>query len=132
MTGDTPDSALELHWPDVKVDPRTREFAERVVRGTWADVVTIDALIEASSENWRIARMATVDRNVIRMAVFELLHEPGTPPAVVIDEAIEIARRFGGEESGQFVNGVLDAVRRQIGCAPPSQTDPAGKPSRSA
>ena len=132
MTGDTPDSALELHWPDVKVDPKTREFAEMVVRGAWADVVRIDALIEASSENWRIARMATVDRNVIRMAVFELLHEPDTPPAVVLDEAIEIARKFGGEESGQFVNGVLDAVRRQIQAAPPPLVDPVGKPNRSA
>jgi N utilization substance protein B len=58
--------------------------------------------------------MANVDRNVLRLAIYELLHEPSTPPAVVIDEAIEIAKRFGGDESGQFVNGVLDAVRKTL------------------
>lgn len=114
MTGDDPNSALEFHWREREVDPSTREFAAAIVRGAIADAVRIDELIRSSSENWRIERMAAVDRNVIRLAIYEFLHEPATPPAVVIDEAIEIAKRFGGEESGQFVNGVLDAVRKSL------------------
>ena len=71
--------------------------------------------------------MATVDRNVIGVALYELLHERETPTAVVLDEAIEIAQRFGGEESGQFVNGVLDAIRKTLAGAP---SDEPGKPPR--
>ena len=114
VTGDSPGSGFDLHWRGREVDPETREFAERIVRGAVADAVRIDALIRSASENWRLERMANVDRNVLRLAIYELLHEISTPPAVVIDEAIEIAKRFGGEESGQFVNGVLDAVRKTI------------------
>src|SRR5262245_39922817 len=102
MTGDGPEAAFELHWLESRVDAETRTFAERLVRGAWGDVAAIDALIRGASENWRLERMATVDRNVLRLAVFELLHEPATPPAVAIDEAIEIAKRYGGEESAQF------------------------------
>lgn len=114
MTRDDPGSALELHWKGRDVDPASRAFAEAIVHGAIADAVRIDSLIRSSSENWRIEHMATVDRNVIRVAIYELLHEPSTPSAVVIDEAIEIAKRYGGEESGEFVNGVLDAVRKGL------------------
>jgi len=118
ITGIEPDTAFAPHWREKEVDPATRSFAEQLVRGAAADAIRIDSLIRAASDNWRIERMAAVDRNVLRVAIYELLHEPGTPPAVVIDEAIEIARRFGGEESGEFVNGVLDAVRKEIEEAP--------------
>lgn len=114
MTGDDPETGLDLHWRGREVDDATRAFAERVVRGAIGDAVRIDVLIREASENWRLERMATVDRNVLRVAIYELVHEAETPPAVVIDEAIEIAKRFGGEESGQFVNGVLDAVKRGL------------------
>jgi N utilization substance protein B len=117
MTRDDPEEALALHWREREVDEATRAFTERIVRGAFADAIRIDDLIRTSADNWRIERMAAVDRNVIRCAIFELLHEPDTPPAVVIDEAIEIAKRFGGEESGQFVNGVLDAVRKNLPAA---------------
>ena len=72
----------------------------------------MDAKITEVTERWRIERMAVVDRNVLRMALYEMNRQPQTPTAVVIDEAIEVARRFGSEESAKFVNGVLDALRR--------------------
>jgi transcription antitermination protein NusB len=114
MTGDDPETGLDLHWRGRDVDEVTLGFAERVVRGAIADAVRIDTLIREASENWRIERMAAVDRNVLRVAIYELLHEKETPAPVVIDEAIEIAKRFGGEDSGNFVNGVLDAVYRGL------------------
>ena len=113
MTGDDLDSGLGLHWRGREADEATRAFAERVVRGAVGDAVRIDGLITEASDNWRLERMAAVDRNVLRVGISERLHEPETPPPVVIDEAIEIAKRFGGEESGQFVNGVLDAVLKR-------------------
>ena len=96
MTGDDAETGFDLHWRGREVDEATRAFAERVVRGAVADAVRIDVLIREASENWRLERMANVDRNVLRVAIYELLHESDTPPAVIIDEAIEIAKRFGG------------------------------------
>ena len=74
----------------------------------------IDALIRAGSEHWRLERMAAIDRNVLRLALFELLDGPETPAAVILDEAVELAKEFGGEESGAFVNGVADGIRRRL------------------
>jgi N utilization substance protein B len=128
MTGDEPDTSFELHWRERPVDEGTRAFAERLARGALGDAVRIDALIRSAAENWRLERMATVDRNVLRIALYELLHEPETPPAVVLDEAIEIARRFGGEESSQFVNGVLDAIRKKLETAAPRVGEKAPTP----
>jgi N utilization substance protein B len=89
------------------------EFMETLARGTAAHAERIDQTIAAKSERWRIERMPVVDRNLLRMGVYEML-ELHTPAAVVIDEAIELARQFSGEESVSFVNGVLDAIRRDI------------------
>jgi N utilization substance protein B len=86
-------------------------FASDLVRGVISDITAIDEQITKHAEHWKIARMPTVDRNILRLAVYELLHTE-TPPAVTIDEALELARKFSGEESVHFVNGVLDAVRR--------------------
>ncbi len=87
------------------------EFMESLVRGAAAGSSAIDQRITAKSANWRIERMSAVDRNILRLAVYEM-NELKTPPAVVIDEALELARQFSGEESVAFINGVLDAVRR--------------------
>lgn len=89
----------------------TDELMEELVRGTLGSRHDIDPLIQAHSVNWRIERMPFVDRNILRMAIYEMLYH-GTPAPVVIDQAIELARRFSGETSVPFINGVLDAVRR--------------------
>jgi transcription antitermination protein NusB len=87
-----------------------REFAVSLARGVISRLPELDARLVDQADNWRLERMAAVDRNILRLALYELLFETDTPPAVVIDEAVEIAKRFGSERSSQFVNGVLDGV----------------------
>lgn len=89
-------------------------FALRLVRGVHRRLEEIDELIRGESVNWRLERMGAVDRNVLRLALYELLEDPSTPVAVVLDEAVELAKIYGGEESGAFVNGVLDGIRRRL------------------
>jgi len=101
-----------LYSEESPVRPERDPFLEDLVRGTVDKSGEIDALISSHAEHWRIERMPAVDRNILRLAIFELRHT-GTPPAVVIDEALELARRFSNEESVHFVNGVLDAVHRE-------------------
>jgi len=93
---------------------RTRAFAERLAEGTLAALGRIDPLIEAHSAHWRLERMPVVDRLILRLAVYELLEPGDTDAAVVIDEAVELAKRFSTPDAGKFVNGVLDAIRRAI------------------
>ncbi len=95
-----------------------REFAMALVKGVMSRRDEIDAHLGGQADHWRLERMAAVDRNILRLALFELLFERDTPPAVVIDEAVEIAKRFGSERSSQFVNGVLDGFLHR----PPAQT----------
>lgn len=87
-------------------------FLDQLVRGTVAQITEIDSRITKHAEHWRLERMPAVDRNILRLAVYEILHTD-TPAAVLIDEALELARRFAGKESVNFVNGVLDAVNRE-------------------
>ncbi len=91
-----------------------RDFALELVCGTTSELSDIDDLLAANAINWKISRMATVDRNVLRLGIYELTRTD-TPVSVILDEAIQLARRFGGESSPGFVNGVLDAVAKQIG-----------------
>lgn len=91
-----------------------REFADGVVRGTLDRRDEIDRLIAAHAQNWRIERMTVIDRIVLRMAVYEMLAQPETPSKVIINEAIELARSYSGDEAVGFVNGVLDAVRKEL------------------
>ena len=93
--------------------PARDEFVHRLVHGTVEHLAEVDEQIVRHAEHWRMERMPAVDRNILRLAVYEMTHA-GTPPAVTIDEALELARKFSGEESVQFVNGVLDAVRREM------------------
>ena len=92
--------------------PSRDPFLDSLVEGAVEHAGEIDQRITAHAEHWRIERMPAVDRNILRLAVYEMLYG-GTPAAVVIDEALELARRFSGEESVQFINGVLDAIRRE-------------------
>lgn len=109
-----PAALLPAFWRDKKVEADTRQFAEALFTGTVAALAEIDALIAAHTQHWRLDRMAAIDRNLLRLAVHELQVRPETAPAVIINEALEIARRFSGEESVEFVNGVLDAVRKAL------------------
>lgn len=92
--------------------PDRDEFMEQLARGTSEMAGDIDQRISSKSENWRLERMPAVDRNILRMAIYEM-SSAGTPAAIVIDEALELARQFSGEESVSFVNGILDAVLKQ-------------------
>jgi N utilization substance protein B len=109
-----PDDALEayfaVHAPEA--DPMLRDFAGTLVRGTLGETAQLDALIGRHSEHWRVDRMAVIDRLVLRMAAWELVHEPETPPVAVINEALELTRTFSGDEAVGFVNGVLDGIRK--------------------
>jgi len=89
-------------------------FARELVTGTVEHVENIDERIRRHAEHWRLDRMATVDRNLLRLAVYEFLHGKDTPKTVVINEAIEIARRFSAQESPQFINGILDSIKKEL------------------
>jgi N utilization substance protein B len=109
----TPDQVRNSFWNAAeRVDPETRGFAEDLFRVATTREEEIDALIEAHSANWRLPRMAAVDRNLLRAATAELLGFPGTPVPIVINESLEIARRYSAPESVNFLNGVLDAISR--------------------
>ena len=99
--------------------PEQEEFARTLFGRTLGELEKIDPVIRKHSEHWRLERMAAIDRNLLRLAVYELLHAPHTPPAVVINEALELAREFSTGESVEFINGVLDAVRKAL---PPTPT----------
>lgn len=114
-----PDAVLGGFWRGRKADAATREFAEQLFRRTVATVEDIDSLIVTHAQHWKLQRMAAVDRNLLRLAVHELQAHPETPPAVVIDEALEMARRFSSEGSVEFLNGVLDAIRKTLAGQPP-------------
>jgi N utilization substance protein B len=104
-----------LQWPDADPpDSELREFASSLARDTVQRIDEIDLLIADTTERWRPERMAVLDRLILRMATCELLRDPGTPPAVVINEALELARTFTTEESVKFINGMLDAIRKKI------------------
>ena len=107
------DRAVDLYWRQHPAPDGPRRFAEGLLRGTLDALERIDPLIESAADNWRLSRMAVIDRLVLRLAVYELLAAE-TPAAVVIDEAIELARTFSDEPSPRFVNGVLDAVRHRL------------------
>ena len=129
------DEVIAHFWSDSETPADTRAFATRLATGTVGALAEIDALLERNLEHWRLDRLAVVDRNVLRLAVFEFLNETDTPRIVVIDEAIEVAKRFGGEQSGQFVNGILDALRKHLEGIDPEADEPhheAGDPNRTS
>jgi transcription antitermination factor NusB len=105
-------------------DPDGRAFAQRLVIGTWRVRAAIDETLKHVARNWELKRMAVVDRNVLRMATFELLHCPDIPPKVTINEAIELGKKFSTANSGGFVNGILDRIRIDlVDCEVPAARD---------
>jgi transcription antitermination protein NusB len=110
------DELVRSYWAelgDADVEEPAREFATRLATGTLARLQELDERIKSRAEHWRISRMAVVDRNILRLAVYEFMHEP-TPRTVAINEALEIARRFSTYEATQFINGILDAIKRDL------------------
>lgn len=115
--------SVDDYWSelgDADFDDKTRDFANNLVRGTIKNNETIDDKIRTRAEHWRIERMAIVDRNVLRLAVYEFLYED-TPHTVVINEALEIARRFSTFEATQFINGILDAIKLDLENTSPAE-----------
>ena len=98
---------------DTSVDDR-QAFATRLAEGVASSLAELDPIIVEAAEHWRLERLNVLDRLILRLAIYELLHEPETPAKVVINEALELARTFSGDEAVRFVNGVLDAVRRKL------------------
>ena len=116
VSGTRADELVRIYWTelgDADVEQSAREFATRLATGTLAHLQELDERIRSRAEHWRISRMAVVDRNILRLAVYEFLFEP-TPRTVAINEALEIARRFSTYEATQFINGILDAIKRDL------------------
>jgi N utilization substance protein B len=114
-SGTAVDLAIKYFWWELPGDAEGREYADSVVHGVSSQLEQLDQRIRAASENWRLERMTRVDRNVLRIGTWELLEQTEIPRAVILDEAVELAKRFGTEESGAFVNGVLDRIADDCG-----------------
>ncbi len=126
ICGYTPAQVQATFFANNRAAPDVEKFARELFEGSVVNIDQLDRLVREHSENWRLERMAAVDRNILRVALYELLHHPETPPAAVINEALEVARRFSGEGSVEFVNGVLDAIRKQLPPRePPSRSEGA-------
>ena len=118
MTKQPVDDAISSFYTTLDAEdtgelPQRDPFMEELARGASGMASDIDNRISTKSENWKLERMPTVDRNILRLAIYEMSQQ-STPPAVVIDEALELARQFSGEESVSFINGVLDAVHKEL------------------
>lgn len=119
-SGATATQVIELFWrasadTDFEPDPEGRAYADTIVRGVFDKLTAVDKRITAASQNWRLERMSRVDRNLLRMSTWELMDAKDVPRAVVIDEAVELAKSYGTEDSSGFVNGVLDRIATDLG-----------------
>ena len=137
ITKDSPEQVQELFWGNWRragrspwhlkkepeeprpagVDESLRTSANELFTGTVAAKDEIDSILRRNAEHWRLERMAAVDRNILRLGIFELIHRRETPPVVVINEALEIARKFSEEDSVGFINGLLDQIRKEVEAA---------------
>jgi N utilization substance protein B len=108
------DEILRTFWQMNEHPQKVRDFADQLFEGTVHRLKEIDKMIQQHTKNWRLGRMAAVDRNVLRIAVFEFLSGSRTPETVVINEALEIAKKFSTHESAQFVNGILDSIKNEL------------------
>jgi N utilization substance protein B len=116
-SGASADDAIDLFWRSfaADADPEGRVYADACVRGVLEAGALLDQQIAAASQNWRVERMARVDRNVLRLGTWELVHQANVPRAVVLDEAVELAKAYGTDDSSAFVNGVLNKVADALG-----------------
>jgi transcription antitermination protein NusB len=113
MSQQEPSKLQAKFWRSAKAAANTREFANRLFEGATKEAPTLDELIRKHTENWRFERLAAIDRAILRLAMHEL-RVGDTPPKVVLNEAVELAKKFSSDESGPFVNGVLDAFRKSL------------------
>ena len=109
------DAVIPLFWRSFEAEPEGREYSDRAVRGVEETLTAVDAHIAKASTHWRMERMARVDRNVLRLGTWELANRTDVPRAVILDEAVELAKSFGTEESSAFVNGVLNRIAEDLG-----------------
>ncbi|MDP3296749.1 MAG: transcription antitermination factor NusB [Thermodesulfovibrionia bacterium] len=106
------DEVLKNFWKNIKEDDDVKEFANDIVIGTRENIDSIDKIIKKTAEHWAINRIAVVDRNILRAATYELLYRSDIPPSVVMNEAIEISKKFSTEDSASFINGILDKIQK--------------------
>jgi len=112
ITQDPPEKGLAVFFAHHRIPASSQPFVTALVKGTREHLEEIDALLTRFATNWSLSRMAMVDRNILRLATYELLYESEMPPKVAINEAVELAKRFGSNDSGKFVNGVLDSIHK--------------------
>ncbi len=109
------DEAIETYWRNFEGEQEGRAYADELVRGVAAKQDELDARIVSASNNWRLERMTKVDRNILRVGAWELTYKQDVPRAVILDEAVELAKAFGADDSSSFVNGVLDRIAETLG-----------------
>ena len=112
------EEALALFWSNFAFDEEARSFSESLVRGVMEHYDEINGLVERHAEHWKMSRMTWIDRNILRIAVFEFLYCTDVPSKVTINEAVELGKRFGSEDSGAFVNGILDRITQHLSALP--------------
>ncbi|MBU1147763.1 MAG: transcription antitermination factor NusB [Candidatus Omnitrophica bacterium] len=112
ISKDSVKDSMKDFWSVEKVDKEVKDFANSIVDGACENLSGIDKLISKYADNWDIKRMAVIDKNILRMGIYEMLHREDIPQKVSINEAIELAKRYGDVDSGKFVNGILDKVRK--------------------
>lgn len=110
----SPQEAMDLFWGNFEAMEDARAFSSLLIEGAWSNRETIDNLIISCSENWSLGRMSRVDKGILRMATFELVFLKDIPPKVTLNEAIDLGKTFGSENSGSFINGILDAIYDKI------------------
>jgi N utilization substance protein B len=112
ITKDKAGKCIEIFWQNNEADAQVKVFADAIVLGVANNKEKIDDIIVSNTTNWQLKRMAVIDRNVLRLATYELLFSKDIPPKVAINEAIDIVKKYGDKDSGKFVNGVLDKIHR--------------------
>jgi len=121
LNGEKAPGSVEIFWKlrngagKAPAPKRARDFAEQLVTGVMTHLEEVDERIKKYTTNYEMERLAVVDRNILRMAIFEMLHSPEVAPIIIINEAIEVAKKFGAEKSGSFINGVLDKLKEEAG-----------------
>lgn len=114
MRREDPQPIIEEYFAGHKLTEEVKAFIDKEVSGVWQQVKKIDKLITESSQHWSLPRISLVDKNILRLAVYELLYCEDIPPKVSINEAVEIAKKYGTKDSGRFVNGVLDSIKNNL------------------